>query len=347
MRLAFARCAALLLTLVLGACGARTAPWVPCTFDATPTRLQVMLVVDRSGSMAINVFDHRTRYDFYRRMADTLRETVPALDEVADVGLIIFPDRVHASERTAPCAVASSADVAPSAESSRRIIAVLDGTEALTLLGAPAYDTINVAADILERRSVGSPFLVLAADGYLDCNASLNPRTCPCINLSGICSVATECYDTERVEQRVAALAHRGIPTLVLGMDLDTTDVTTSRHRDYLSRLARAGGLARGGTNPREFFDLRYPSDIRIAFESRLVRVAWCRRSVAYPRESLPVVDFVLRGRTVGAIPRDTTRTDGWDWIGSNAVEVFGASCDAVHGARDRLQLTSEGATCL
>ena len=63
------------------------------------------------------------------------------------------------------------------------------------------------------------------------------------------------------------------------------------------------------------------------SLESIASRVAICRFELSEPPPAGSTTVVSVGGVN---LPRDTTRFNGWDFIDSDSIEVFGASCDSL-----------------
>jgi hypothetical protein len=101
---------------------------VPGRFDLAARAADVLLVLDRSGSMAQGLDGSRTNSK-WRQLRDALAATLPRFQDRIDVGAIFYPED-GAETRTAACAFANipSADVDPAARTAPRVLSVFDAT---------------------------------------------------------------------------------------------------------------------------------------------------------------------------------------------------------------------------
>lgn len=176
-----------------------------------PREAEVVLVVDKSGSMAVRGTDGATRWVALRSALDRV---LPTLDGRIDMGLMMFP----ASGQCGVPVGRLTVPIRPMNSSTLR---------ALTRVYRPTGNTPTTAALTETERYLGSTptsrprYLVLATDGEPNCGG-------------GVSSVVS----------RLMEINSRGIPTFVLGLP-----GASSTLRAALNQMATAGGRPRpGGT---------------------------------------------------------------------------------------------------
>lgn len=304
---------------------------VPGRFDLAARAADVLLVLDRSGSMAQGLDGSRTNSK-WRQLRDALAATLPRFQDRIDVGAIFYPED-GAETRTAACAFANipSADVDPAARTAPRVLSVFDAT-------GPGGSTPTAAAllraytwFVRNPDPLRAQYIVLATDGGPNCNAALNPATCTCVGPGGgggrgCGSDANRCLDDARTVSEIAEIATNpvtAIPTFVIGLagDNDPTFAAT------LTAMAIAGGRPnRTAAGAPTYFDVRVAGDLERAFTTVQNTIARC----TFVAPSRPSERDTITLRLGGAvIPRDTARANGWDWTDRTLGELtlFGAAC--------------------
>ncbi|MFO0601225.1 MAG: vWA domain-containing protein [Myxococcaceae bacterium] len=270
---------------------------VTCTtgdFTLQPATPQVMLLLDRSGSMS-STFGVGSRWS---TLVSTLELALPPVDAQMQLGLTLFP---AASSSGQECVVPDEPLLYPATD---QVASVLSALRSTTLVGGtPTALALDVAASGLTGTAPRA--IVLATDGLPNCNASLNPATCSCPSAS--CATAQRCIDDARTLSVLAAHAAEGIPTWVVGIGDDVTSTT------ILDAMALAGGRPQSGTH--RYVAANSSLELQAAFTSIRDELSACSfTSPSVPNTGGTVV-LTLDGVTV---PRDDTGTSGWLW---NSVE--------------------------
>jgi len=280
-------------TCVLGSdCGA-----VALAFEPVPANLLVSL--DRSCSM--------------RRLVGTASKWQIAVDALADLstrhesdirwGLTLFPDRSGAECRQDG---AFPIPVGPGNAPAMRsmLTAGLDTADALYPAG-PCVTNIDTgmeqaATDPALSDPERSSYVLLVTDGKQSssCRSGSDART----------FVAIE------------ALAARGVRTFVVGFGGEVDPVA-------LGEFARLGGTERPGGTP--YYQADDAAGLAGAFDEILSDVVSCTfRLASEPTD--PAAVFVFFDDAT-AVPRDMTRTEGWDYApDARSITFYGGPCDAL-----------------
>lgn len=288
---------------------------------ATP---RSVLLVDRSGSMALNLQGSNG----IPRRWDVLRALLPmalrGFDADVELGAMLFP-----AGGTFECGAPVRLDVPFARGNTGAIARALDAAE-------PTGRTPTFAALVqAERILVGMPgdgprSVVLATDGGPNCNGALDGDRCVCASSS--MSVGQDecrmdpslCLDDARAVAQVQAMAARALPTFVVGIDGDRRPELV----DVLNRMARAGGRPNPLSPTRAYYSVQRAEDLSAAVESIARTIASCTLTAPYRPRDGARVDVRVGAVTVA---RDASRVEGWDWNapGSAELVLFGAACDA------------------
>ena len=238
----------------------------PCgaeVISATHTQVNVLLVIDKSGSMGERMDPDGPETDDnpvkWSSMDTALTESLTAVQEHLWLGLVLYPHPAETAATACEMATDDSAirvEVAEGTTTVSDILAEVDtvtpsgGTPtAAALAGALEYFT-NGAGSSLE----GDKYVLLATDGGPNCNADLScgPEACT-RNLDGTCpegapndnccdeSIAgagAECLDAEGALEQVQALQDAGIGTFVVGIPGSDVDEYVA----VLNDMAEVGG---------------------------------------------------------------------------------------------------------
>ena len=178
-----------------------------------------------------------------------------------------------------------------------------------------------------ERRGAGlathTEVMVLATDGGPDCNETLDPMTCLCVDRSVPACVADQCLDDGRTATTIASYAARGVPTYVIGLD----SATLPDERTALAEMARAGGRPNTATGQPAYYSAQHADEVNAAFASITRSIAQCALATPSRPSDPGAIEVQIDGVTV---PMDPTHTNGWDWSDPSfgQIALFGPTCD-------------------
>ncbi|MBX3217692.1 MAG: VWA domain-containing protein [Labilithrix sp.] len=322
---------------------------IPGRFGFELALTQLMFVLDRSGSMRFSLSGvpdvSRSRWR-WTVLQNALRRTITTFDDEIAMGAKFFPEALPfgssvGAERA--CRTDTGVGIAPARGNAQAIISAFDLTEPLG--GTPTSEAIRLATQFLtERRSVART-MVLATDGAPNCNGDLDRRSCICTATSPqSCREASEgdysCLDDTRTLASIRDTAeNRKIPVYVIGIG------STERPEflDVLDQMAIAGGRPRA-TAPRHY-NVQSENDLTEALTTIRDAVAKCTYltpSAPNDPDNITVeIDGVL-------IPRDQTKTNGWDWVDRSYGELafFGEACARAQGSGGLPAAVSGVVTC-
>ncbi len=235
------------------------------TFSLEPVAPDVMLVVDRSQSMA-STFGTSTRW---QTLVSALSTVLPPVDAEVALGLYLFP-----SADGAQCSVSSTPTLYPQLNQVSTLLAALRTSPMAG--GTPTADALQAAASHLSDERPRA--MVLATDGMPNCNASCT---------------AQRCVDDTRTLNTLAALAEDGVPTWVVGIGDDVSGTT------LLDAMARAGGRPASGA--RSYVAGSSQTELEHAFVAIQRELASCTfTSPSVPDDGGAIV-VTLDGETVPA----------------------------------------------
>lgn len=236
------------------------------TLDASPTQVNVLLVVDNSLSMASTPMGFGdTKWNGIRAALGT---AIDATHGQVAFGLDLFPNSGRADKPLAngcelPASGAPSVAVASGATTNDAIKqALADNAPA----GAtPTAAALSRALDYFTRgdgaRLTGRHYVLLATDGGPNCNADLSCAAEACtINMDGLCPAKTnccdakldpagpsKCLDDDATVGVVRALADAGVKTFVVGIP------GTEAYQPTLDAVALAGQTPNPDAPPSYF----------------------------------------------------------------------------------------------
>ncbi|MBX3202658.1 MAG: VWA domain-containing protein [Labilithrix sp.] len=320
---------------------------IPGRFGFELALTQLMFVLDRSGSMRFSLGGApdvpRSRWR-WTVLQNALRRTITTFDDEIAMGAKFFPEALPfgssvGAERA--CRTDTGVGIAPARGNAQAIVSAFDLTEPLG--GTPTSEAVRLATQFLtDRRSVART-MVLATDGAPNCNGDLDRRTCVCTSTQS-CREASEgaysCLDDARTLASIRDTAeNRKIPVYVIGIG------STERPEflDVLDQMAIAGGRPRA-TAPRHY-NVQSENDLTEALTTIRDAVAKCTYltpSAPNDPDNITVeIDGVL-------IPRDQTKTNGWDWVDRSYGELafFGEACAKAQGSGGLPAAVSGVVTC-
>ena len=318
-----------LAALVLASCGAKTGLGLQEVADAGPppvgmdagtdagtdaglvcrpgrvrleqSRVEVVFVIDRSGSMAFN-FDGdapRPGEARWEILEVSLTDSLERFDENVGVGAKFFPTQtMRATE--GPCDVFGGLEVAIGPGRAPGIATQFRRYDPNG--GTPVGPATREALDALLARDDGTSaqFIVVATDGAPTCGPDA---------VGEVLTVIDEAHQVH------------GVDVYVLGIASTVPETT------LLDMMAVAGGRPRPSTEDARFYDARDPALLDSLLDTIARDLAQCVFSVPVPPDEDDVVEVIVDGDTIA---RDDDRTDGWDWTSDRRgqLSLFGAACE-------------------
>lgn len=291
-------------------------------------RAEVVLVVDRSGSM--NELDASGTRKWPTLIA-VLHDVLPSIEESVALGLVLFPSaQVPMATAAQVCGTPAELDPRPSFSNASGVLSVLDLAHPGG--GTPTHDAVALAAQYFDRSpdALGRRYVVLATDGAPNCNLTLDPTACVCAGPPGTCTPSpgsgpiTNCLDDTRTIDTIRTLAARGIETFVVGL------LGVESFASVLDAMAVAGGHPRSAS-PR-YYAATDRAELATALRGITTTLVDCRFRLEGPPPDPNLVDVRLGGTS---LIRDVSHRDGWDWTDNMHLEVtfHGPTCDQVRGA--------------
>lgn len=298
-------------------------PWddVPgCTGDTVVVDVRtpnVMLVLDRSGSMTRNVWapsgggQPETRW---RSLHGVVTDLVSTFDDRVNFGASLFPtDGIDGEVFEAACAVADAAEVPIGPHNGAAVLAAMPAAHAQTVGGTPATGGVLNALDALGDVAQDEPAaMVLVTDGIANCADPDDVHR----------------YDDGLAEAVKDAYGHDGIRTYVVGIDIsDAVDGTAGVNpRDALDDVARSGGAPRPGEDA--FYGVSSAAELTAAMGSIATQIE-CTIPLPEPPSEPNFMRVRVGGTTVDHV-QDCAAGDGWRFSSAGSydtIELCGSVC--------------------
>ena len=311
-------------------------PCIPGAFTLERGTAKVLLVVDRSGSMALALDSSSAPLPGEPSRWDALRsavgQAITPFDGEVELGATFFPTAFDTMELSRGCGVAESEDIAPGLGNGPVVLHALH--DGVPFGGTPTVEALRAARRRLAEARGAVRAIVLATDGAPNCNDSLNPVVCTCATTGAEGCEGTSngmmCLDDVRAVATVSAIASEDkIPVYVLGLaDPGPGSAAFTR---TLDAMAVAGGRARAVAGQPRYIPARSAGELTTALASVRAGVARC----TFLTPSAPEGEAANDARVVvtldGAeVPRDPARREGWDWVDQRygQLALFGAWCE-------------------
>ncbi|HVV52640.1 MAG TPA: vWA domain-containing protein [Polyangia bacterium] len=288
-------------------------------FQPTPKAADIMMVLDRSGSMQ-DVPDGAPSGSpsKWNIVVPALQQIVTATQSSISWGMKTFPEAYTDSMSDCAGGITSAIDVK---------IAAMDGTLMNSTItattpngsGTPTPDAVTAAAAYLKTVTDTNPkYLLLATDGEPDCVGTTKDSSSA---------------DTAAVTAVSNALT-AGFPTFVIGISTSKNSANTE-----LEALAKAGGEGIANSNPlaSHYYVANDATDLVSALQAITGQISSCLFPLNPPPPVLndPTKLGVYIGAGMTKVPYDANKSDGWAYTDSTdtAVEVYGQWCDMVQAA--------------
>jgi hypothetical protein len=313
--------------------GASDAPFacVPGTFVLTRTRAELVLLVDRSGSMMQNINGGEAPPRKWDDLREALARTLPEFESQVELGAMAYPRRFDGSMARS-CDIERALDVEPGPLNATAVLHLLESTDPWG--ATPTNDAVEfLGSRLLTRVSrATTAAIVLATDGGPNCNPRLDAATCACTATPTVppCDDRpSNCIDDARTVEAIARFANVGVPTFVIGLD----NTTVPAERDALVAMAHAGGRPNPLPGMPPYYSVRDPAAVVEAFRVVQKSVVECRRSMASRPDDPDSVQVKIAGAD---IPRDRSHLNGWDWASADfgQIDFFGAACATLGDSR-------------
>lgn len=270
-------------------------------------RPKVMLVLDKSGSMAQETWDHdgdpaTPEITRWNSLHGTVQSLVDSHGARLDLGATLFPTKDAGSVVTSACLAPEAADVPVGPDTGAQIMSLLPGPDSEVQGGTPATAGIQVAMDHLSEISAEDPKIILfVTDGAANCMEGLDPLDSQLTYDENLPITVAEAYD------------QHGITTFVVGIDIVNEVVALPEANPFekLNEVAQAGGAPVEGE--ASFYDVRDEEALRASMDEILNGLG-CELALEEeaqdPNAALVKVDGSLREEVT-----DCDGEDGWQWV--------------------------------
>ncbi len=290
-----------------------------------PTPLELLLVVDRSGSMNEAAPGYGTTR--WRGVKNAITAVTAANDGQIAFGVTFFPslDAVEGCET-------SDVNLAPALGQGADIAALLNDFDTEPLGATPTAAALVAAQAFFRANPSAAPRAVmLATDGGPNCNEDLDPFTCICSSGGTDCAdfafsdpvlAASLCLDDESAVDAVRGLADDDVDTYVVGIP------GVENFSSVLRAMSVAGRTLQPG--PTGFYLASDNARLEAAINDINRRARGCTVEVAdldlrHSASLQAAIDGV-------EIERDAQHTEGFDVVDSDTLELFGSACDDIVG---------------
>lgn len=313
--------------------------------DVVPTR--VMLVLDKSGSMVSNTWDHDddpmtdevTRWSSLHSTVDLV---TTAFNGSIEFGALLYPSlEATATYDEFACLVSDTPEVPPGPDNAAAIIDALPGADEVMSIqgGTPSATAVAGALEQLLSVQESVPRAILfITDGEANCRADATMVT-----------ELFEDYDDSLHTLVEDAWLSEEIPTYVVGIAIrdevlpDAVDGTPDgiNPTEKLDELAVQGGRPRPAGGPRY-----YATGNQVELEAALAEIVGqqfdCTVGLDPEPEFPAFVEIEIAGQSVERI-EDCTSEDGWTFSNPDgpydSIELCGTACDllAAEGTLDAI----------
>ncbi len=291
---------------------------------------QVMLLLDKSGSMIQNSWDHDadietgpiTRWNSLYNVVDQLSHSV---ENGIELGMVLFPSAslTETNAETA-CIVDSDPGAMVSLGNADSIVGALPAPDSMDIHGGTPVSTgMSVVLEHLGSVADGRPqAVVLVTDGAANCMAGTSGN-----------DVFT-LYD-EDLEPMVSDAFTAGIPTYVVGVDiLDEVGVYPADNPYVrLNELAVAGGVPQDG-GLESFYNTTDEEQLLLALDAIAAELG-CNIDLTLPAEFANQVTVSVGGMDLPRVEECGDDGVGWRFLEEVApftsIELCSETCDLVH----------------
>jgi hypothetical protein len=269
----------------------------------TPVPPNLLLVLDRSCSMRRDLDGNLVGPSKWQLAIEAITQMTTDFATEIRFGLILFPDITLPNCAQTDVAVPVGPDTAD--DIGTLLTAALETSDPLYCDG-PCVTNIDTAMELASQQTVltdpdRESFAMLISDGA-----------------QAGCDLAGSDAGTEQI---LADMFTAGVPTFIVGFGGAVDEA-------QLAQFAVAGGVPLAG-DPNY-----YQADSDAELQQALDDIATATLGCVFVLESTPEDPdeiYVFFDNDPTPVDRDESHTDGWDYdAGSNQIEFFGPTCDAI-----------------
>jgi hypothetical protein len=311
------------------ACGADQCAEIMVVLE--PLTPNVMMVLDKSGSMVVNSWDHDqdantpdiTRWASLYGVVDDI---LTNFQDKLNFGVTLFPSKAATQTYSQAACVVQGVPEVPVAELNKNpILAAIPAAMSQSIFGGtPASSGMLTALDHLKTLDPKFPRAVLlVTDGAANCDPDANSNT-----------ERFEVYDQGLHDAVKSAWTDDGIPTYVVGIDISKQNTGNQQDGnpnnivpyDKLNELAVDGGKPQGGA------DKFYATKNQIELQAALDLIAEDALSCVVDLEEPPVfpqnTKILIDGQLVPPV-MDCAMESGWVYTDDmySGIELCGDWC--------------------
>lgn len=301
--------------------------------DVVPTR--VMLVLDKSGSMVSNTWDHDgdgtteevTRWSSLHSTVDLV---TTAFDGSMEFGALLYPSLAATSTYDEfACLVSESPEVPAAPMNAMAIMDALPPADAVAEIqgGTPSATAVSVALeDLLTVQEEIPRAILFITDGEANCRADAGPVT-----------ELFEDYDQTLHTVVEDAFVTNGIPTYVVGIAIrdEVLPEAVDGTPDGINPHEQLNLLAEQGGRPRDGEVRYYATDNQVELEAALAEIVGAQIDCTVALNPVPeypqFVEIEVGGQTVMPV-EDCATEDGWVFTNPDgpydSVDLCGTACD-------------------
>ncbi|MEM9454226.1 MAG: hypothetical protein AAGF11_08615 [Myxococcota bacterium] len=289
---------------------------------------QVVLLLDKSGSMVQNEWDHDddpvtpsiTRWNSLYNVVDTLTHDV---EDGMELGMVLFPSAsLTETDAATACMVDSDPAASVSLNNADSIVSALPDAQTTEIYGGtPVSGGMSVVLEHLAEVEDGrAQAILLVTDGAANCMDGTSGN-----------DVFTE-YDAE-LAPLVAGAFSEGIPTYVVGVDILDEVGIYPEDNPYvrLNELAQAGGVPQQG-GMDSFYNTTDETQLLQAL-GEITSELGCTIELTVPPEFENQLTVEIGGVEVPRVDQCEADGEGWRYLQDSApytsIELCPGSCDS------------------
>lgn len=283
---------------------------VPCDSEETevlPVPPSVLLIVDKSGSMSMQQWDHDDKPQTpnvtrWHSLYQVVEGVVTTFDAAVHFGVKLFPKYDAGSYvNVGACIVEEGVEVPIAPMNAAGVLAGMPAIDYEVLGGTPMETGLKYGFEYLKSLDPGTQrFAILVADGEIS-------DTCQGENFLEAQAAVEETFNIFE------------IPTYVVGIDVDPS---TS---EQLTTLALAGGKPKPGPEP--FYQTSNQPELQAAIDQIIKDTLSCVIAVEPAPSEPELFEVWIDGAPVAKAA--SCDEDGWVWSAEHTeVTLCGSACD-------------------